>query len=193
MEANNITKTDKVFVHANAPGTTILSEADLKSADSNGFTLTWTTNNNVGIEMLYVAFGHTGGVTAVDLTSFTAKTDGENVALEWKTGYEVDNLGFHVYREENGELFRVTPELVAGSAFLTGAGTPLTAGRSYTWIDASNVGGPSRTAGLEDHPARRARTGPATLGPLRHSPPPTPSHLRGAPGRAEPQHSASHH
>jgi hypothetical protein len=90
--------------------------------------------------------------TAVDLASFTAKTDGENIALEWKTGYEVNNLGFHIYREENGESFRVTPELVAGSAFLTGTGIPLTAGRSYVWIDASNAEGPSRTAGLEDRP-----------------------------------------
>ena len=49
----------------------------------------------------------------------------------------MDNLGFHLYREENGELYRVTPELIAGSAFLTGTGTPLTAGRSYTWFDSS--------------------------------------------------------
>jgi len=53
------------------------------------------------------------------------------------------HLGFHVYREENGELFRVTPELIAGSAFLTGTGTPLTAGRSYTWIDASPFTSPN--------------------------------------------------
>jgi hypothetical protein len=85
------------------------------------------------------------GATVVGLSSFTARTDGEHVALEWKTGYEVDNLGFHIYREENGELFRVTPELVAGSAFLTGTGTPLTAGRSYTWIDTSGFGSPSPT------------------------------------------------
>ena len=77
------------------------------------------------------------GATAVRLSSFTARTDGESVALEWKTGYEVNNLGFHIYREERGELFRVTPELIAGSAFLTGTGTPLTVGRSYSWIDAS--------------------------------------------------------
>ena len=75
--------------------------------------------------------------TAVKLRSFTATEYDGKVLLQWKTGYEVDNLGFHIYREENGELYRVTPELIAGSAFLTGTGTPLTAGRSYTWIDAS--------------------------------------------------------
>ena len=77
------------------------------------------------------------GVTAIRLSSFTARTNGEGVAIQWKTGYEVDNLGFHIYREENGEPFRVTPELIAGSAFLTGTGTPLTAGRSYVWFDSS--------------------------------------------------------
>ena len=56
-------------------------------------------------------------------------------SCKWRTGYEVDNLGFHVYREERGHLVRLTPELVAGSALLAGAGTALTAGHSYSWWD----------------------------------------------------------
>jgi hypothetical protein len=98
----------------------------------------------------------TGAPTAIKLVSFSAmSSETGEVLLSWRTGYEVDNLGFHIYREENGELFRVTPELIAGSAFLTGTGTPLTAGRSYQWVDASasaDAKGPSRTAGLEDRP-----------------------------------------
>jgi hypothetical protein len=95
----------------------------------------------------------TGAPTAVELIAFTAMSTGTGeVLLAWRTGYEVDNLGFHIYREENGELFRVTPELIAGSAFLTGTGTPLTVGRSYVWIDASASQG-LRTAALEDRPA----------------------------------------
>ena len=82
------------------------------------------------------------GATSIRLSSLTARTNGENVALEWKTGYEVDNLGFHIYHEENGELYRVTPQLIAGSAFLTGSGIPLTAGRSYVWFD-SSLGAPN--------------------------------------------------
>jgi hypothetical protein len=119
------------------------------------------------------------GVTAIRLSSLRARTNGENVAIEWETGYEANNLGFHLYREENGELFRVTPQLVAGSAFLTGTGTPLTSGRSYTWIDASAsqglMTGPAerglenhprgtKTAALEDRPPEWGlRTGPADL------------------------------
>jgi uncharacterized protein (AIM24 family) len=87
----------------------------------------------------------TGAPTAIELTSFSATSFGaEEVLLEWRTGYEVDNLGFHLYREENGQRLRLTPQLVAGSAFLTGTGTPLTAGRSYTWIDASALSTESR-------------------------------------------------
>jgi hypothetical protein len=75
--------------------------------------------------------------TLVKLSSFTAKQYGDHVKLEWRTGYEVDNLGFHLYREENGELYRLTPEPVGGSALLAGSRTALTAGHHYSWWDTS--------------------------------------------------------
>jgi hypothetical protein len=75
--------------------------------------------------------------TLVTLKSFTATQYEDGVLLRWKTGYEVNNLGFHVYREENGNLVRLTPEPVAGTALLAGKGTRLTAGHSYFWWDAS--------------------------------------------------------
>lgn len=73
--------------------------------------------------------------TAVTLMSFTATGHDDVVLLRWRTGYEVDNLGFHLYREEGGQLIQVTPSLVAGSALFAGARTELTAGRSYSWWD----------------------------------------------------------
>lgn len=77
--------------------------------------------------------------TAVALISFTATEYSSGILLQWKTGYEVDNLGFHVYREEGGNLYRLTPELVAGSALLAGSGTHLTSGHSYQWWDFSSL------------------------------------------------------
>ena len=75
-------------------------------------------------------------VTQVGMRDLRATwTDGE-VLVEWSTGYEVNNLGFHVYREEGGQLLRLTPDLVAGSALRYRAGT-LTAGYSYSWLDVS--------------------------------------------------------
>jgi len=78
----------------------------------------------------------TGRATRVILTSFTALQGDEGILLEWSTGQEVDNLGFHVYREENGSFTRLTPQLIAGSAFRAGART-VTAGFSYSWLDSS--------------------------------------------------------
>jgi hypothetical protein len=75
--------------------------------------------------------------TAVTLKSFKALQHGEGVLLKWKTSHEVNNLGFNVYREANGELVRLTPELITGSALLAGSGTPLTAGHHYVWFDNS--------------------------------------------------------
>lgn len=71
--------------------------------------------------------------TEVKLSSFTASQTNGGVRLNWETGYEVDNLGYNVYREDNGQRVLLNPSLIAGSAFI--AGTPLTAGFSYHWFD----------------------------------------------------------
>ena len=73
--------------------------------------------------------------TAVKLSSLTATQEKNGVLVQWRTGWEVDNLGFHVYRQEGGQRIRLTPELIAGSAFLVGEGTALRAGHSYRWWD----------------------------------------------------------
>src|SRR5207249_3581047 len=54
------------------------------------------------------------------------------VNLAWRTGYESNNLGFHVYREVAGVRTRLTSSLVAGSGL--GAWT---ADFTYTWRDAT--------------------------------------------------------
>jgi len=84
--------------------------------------------------------------TAVKLVSFGATKHDAGTLLTWKTGFEVNNLGFHVYREENGELLRLTPDVIAGSALLAGSGTSLGAGRSYHWWDLSSLS--SQPSGL---------------------------------------------
>ena len=101
--------------------------------------------------------------TAVKLVSFTAAKHDAAFLLKWKTGFEVNNLGFHVYREENGELVRLTPDLIAGSALLAGSGTSLGAGRSYHWWDTSSLSPQSSGVGtvrywLEDTDLSGKRT-----------------------------------
>lgn len=73
--------------------------------------------------------------TAVRLTRFDAVSYADGVQLSWDSGFEVNNLGYHVYREQNGKRTRVTPSVVAGSALTVGQGSRLTAGYSYSWFD----------------------------------------------------------
>jgi hypothetical protein len=74
-------------------------------------------------------------VTYVDLVSFAATADESGqVLLQWKTGYEINNLGFNIYREVAGKRARINPSILAGSALLAGKAA-LTAGQSYAWAD----------------------------------------------------------
>jgi hypothetical protein len=88
--------------------------------------------------------------TAVNLISFAAGEDPSGVRLEWQTGFEVHNLGFHIYREGADGLQRLTPSPIAGSALFAGARTALTAGRRYVWWDRSSVGSSGARYWLED-------------------------------------------
>ena len=80
-------------------------------------------------------------ITAIELASFTAKAYDGGVSLQWETGFEVDNLGFKLYRDEGGRRVPVTKQIVAGSALEAGFGTTLGAGRSYNWWDGDASGG----------------------------------------------------
>lgn len=80
-------------------------------------------------------FSSCSSPTAVDFVQLVAYGNQDGVMLRWQTGYEVNNLGFRIYREAAGEQKLITPDPIAGSALLAGAGTVLTAGRDYTWQD----------------------------------------------------------
>ena len=110
--------------------------------------------------------------TAVELKTFTATQVADSVVMEWRTGWEVDNLGFHVYRDADGERIRVSPELIAGSALLVGGGTRLTAGHAYTWGDPAGLS--TDHYWLEDVDLDGTRTwhGPVRVQPAASSPAP---------------------
>ena len=74
-------------------------------------------------------------LTAVELISFTATGYDRGVLLDWRTGYEVDNLGFHVYREQAGERIQLTPALIAGSGLLAERGMAVASELAYAWWD----------------------------------------------------------
>ncbi|MFL6276342.1 MAG: C25 family cysteine peptidase [Blastocatellia bacterium] len=75
--------------------------------------------------------------TAAQLSSFTANgTDTGRVLLAWQTGFEVDNLGFNLYRDDGGKRVRLNRQMLAGSALLAGPGINLRSGHSYSLWDA---------------------------------------------------------
>jgi hypothetical protein len=78
------------------------------------------------------------------------------VLIEWRTSFELDNLGFNVDRDQNGTRTQVNPAIIAGSALIAGQGTPLYAGYSYQWFD--SAGSLDSRYYLEDIDLKGAKT-----------------------------------
>jgi uncharacterized repeat protein (TIGR01451 family) len=94
------------------------------------------SNNSSSISVTVVA------PTRVTLKSFSAhfgvdKNGANRVVLIWKTSGEAHNLGFNVYREQNGNKVRMNPSPIAGSALTMSGALSRHAARSYAWIDPS--------------------------------------------------------
>jgi hypothetical protein len=83
-----------------------------------------------------------GNETARVTTTATGYADG--VSVKWKSGFEVENLGFNIYREEGSNRIRINSDIVAGSALTVGANTLLAAGNSYAWFDKTSAGANTR-------------------------------------------------
>jgi hypothetical protein len=103
-------------------------------------------------------------ITQIELTSFTAENYSGVVQLQWKTGYEVDNLGFRIYREGAAGLVRITPSMIAGSALMARGHTALSSGRTYVWQDFAGTSARPLRYWLEDIDTKGKSTwhGPVT-------------------------------
>ena len=97
------------------------------------------------------AFGNTSefgnaftqGVTAVQLTSFTAVAGDGAVDLDWETASELDNLGFHLYRSTAGPYERITARAIPGLG-----SSPV--GAKYSYRDTGLTNGVTYYYKLED-------------------------------------------
>lgn len=116
----------------------------------NSATENWVQSPNVTQFSPWTISANPLAPTAAILREFRATHfDGQGTVIEWQTEREVDNLGFHLYREDgNGRRTLVTPSLVAGSALTAGPGTVMGAGNAYTWVD--RAGTSSSRYWLED-------------------------------------------
>jgi len=96
--------------------------------------------------------------TIARLRSMKARSSNGLTLVQWQTGYEHNNLGFHVYRETTEGRIRITPTVVAGSAFIAGRGVSLGAGFSYQWTDRFDARGRFTQYWLEDVDLNGKRT-----------------------------------
>jgi hypothetical protein len=112
-------------------GSNPLSGGSTKAGAAGTVPMTWTMGNHpwsiAAVSLIPAA------TTAVKLISFTATAFRDGVMLEWTSGFETNNLGYQLYRLENGQRSQVTPSLIAGSA-LVSRGT-LNSGSGYGWFD----------------------------------------------------------
>jgi len=101
--------------------------------------------------------------TSVEMRSFTAQRTAKGNAVVWKTGGELHNIGFNVYREENGARVKVNSSLIAGSALRMRLSSQMHSGSGYAWID--STGKPGAAYWLEDVSLNGIRTmhGPVYL------------------------------
>lgn len=66
--------------------------------------------------------------TSVELVSFTATPTQEGVTLNWKTAFERDNAGFHIFKAKVTDVSQVTQELIPAKGNLPN-------GTEYTYVD----------------------------------------------------------
>lgn len=72
--------------------------------------------------------------TSVEVTDFRATLDGRRIRLEWRAAQEINILGFHLYRQVNGQRVRLTDKII-GAKSLEAAGGPAVGGYNYEYMD----------------------------------------------------------
>ncbi|MGD0567241.1 MAG: C25 family cysteine peptidase [Candidatus Sulfotelmatobacter sp.] len=95
--------------------------------------------NNSSTQTEYITYP-----TSIHLHSFVTrvikdKTGANRTVLLWKTGGEAHNLGFNIYREQNGARVRLNSSLIAGSALLMSGSSLKHSAKSYAWIDSYKI------------------------------------------------------
>jgi Peptidase family C25 len=78
-------------------------------------------------------------VEAVQVEKFESFSEGNGVYVKWNTTYEISNLGFNVYRENEKGRLLVNPSIIAGSALIVGDKRELNGGNDYSWFDADGT------------------------------------------------------
>ena len=78
---------------------------------------------------------NTPGNQSIQIAKITATGGPNGVLIEWQTTFEINNLGFNVFRIRNGQTVQINRPILAGSVLVVGEGRALYAGKSYSWFD----------------------------------------------------------
>jgi hypothetical protein len=78
-------------------------------------------------------------VELVQIEKFESLSDGNGVYVRWNTAYEINTLGFNVYRENEKGRTLVNPSIIQGSAMTNGDKREVTGGNNYAWFDADGT------------------------------------------------------
>lgn len=112
------------------PGTTDADSVDIPNTATVAATESETNvDNNTATSTVHVL-----AVTEVEVLDLSAVQTPSGVTVKWQTGFEIDNLGFNVFRSVNGSTpEKINKNLIIGSALFT-SNNALN-GRSYRFKD----------------------------------------------------------
>jgi hypothetical protein len=93
-----------------------------------------------GVALLVFAQGHSQEhryrlPRDTKISSVSAIASRHGVLIRWGTSFELDNVGFNVYRVGSTERLKLNREIIGGSIFIVGQKVPLRAGYSYSFFD----------------------------------------------------------
>jgi hypothetical protein len=134
----------------------------MSSKGGTSVTMNWT----LGVASPWALVGAVlapSQTTAVTVSSFTATQSESGNLIKLETGREVNNLGFNLYRGQNGQRVKLNSSLLAGTALLAGPETALSAGYAHSWWDVPPGGGGGVSYWVEEVDLHGQRTwyGPA--------------------------------
>lgn len=106
---------------------------NLPNTGSGGGTFTFQISyvGGTGNDVVLTNTAFAANSTAVSLASFEAAHYANGTWLQWRTGLETDNLGFNVYREQNGQRVKLNSALIGGASLMPS--TTLAAQGYYAW------------------------------------------------------------
>jgi len=126
-----------------SPGSTCANSKILGAGGVSGpsTSASWTLSAAVSPWAMMAVPLTPSSTTAVKVNSLTATQYNSGNLIELHTGREISNLGFNLYREQNGQRVRLNSSLLAGTALLAGPKTTFTSGHSHAWLDKPEASG----------------------------------------------------